>query len=320
MMQKIYGNDALLRLIRTMAERRRIPHACLLYGEKGTGRRTIARYLAMAALCEEPEKPCGKCRSCRKILHHVHPDVICVEHSGKTNGFSVETIRSVCKDSIVAPNDGEHKIYLFEDCDRMDVRPQNTLLKLTEEPLQHVLLIFTAEHKGVFLDTMLSRMMPLAVRPCTPEICEQALLAKGCSPEDAALAARVCKGNIGRAEEWLHSEKMQEMTKHIAALTLAMAKRSSYEILRILYLYEKDRRAAMEFLKLLDLQLRDAAAIRFLPDSRTGCDPDSAAELSRTLSIKRSLQLHEAVQEAYAALRANVSPKLALSALGGILG
>ncbi len=319
MMPQIYGNDAALHLIRTMARSGHMPHACLIYGEKGLGRKTLAQYLAMTALCTGTAQPCGSCSSCRKAAKGIHPDIIRVEHSGKKQGFSVDTIRAVCRDAIIVPNDGERKVYLFTDCDNMDIRAQNTLLKLTEEPPPHVLLVFTAESRNVFLETMLSRMVPLAVCPCTEEECRNALLAADCTPADAERAVQVCGGNIGRCLEWLHSEEMQTMTKHIAELTAAAAARRSYEVLRILAAYEKDRQTAAELLRLLDLQLRDALVLKYTQAHLTGCDRQSAQALSQVLTVSRAAQLHRAVQEAYDALQANVSPRLVLAALGGQL-
>ncbi len=319
MMPRIYGNDANLALIRSMAQRDHLPHACLFHGEKGRGRRTLALYFAMAALCTGGEAPCGTCSSCRKLLGGIHPDLLEVEHSGKKLGFSVETIRAICKDAIVVPNDGARKVYLFTDCDSMDVRAQNTLLKLTEEPPAHVLLLFTAAHPGVFLETMVSRMVPIAVRPCTAAECREALVSDGIEPEQAQLAAEACGGNIGRAKEWLASGSMQEMTRDIAALTEAITKRSGYEMLRILSRYEKDRHTASEFVRLLDLQLRDALVQKYNPENRIGCDGTTAAALARHLTASRSERLHRAVQDTHEALQASVSPKLALAALGGCL-
>ncbi len=319
MMPQIYGNDAALRLIRTMVRQDHIPHACLIHGEKGLGKKTLARYFAMTALCTGEEQPCGVCPSCYKALHEAHPDIIWVEHSGKKQGFSVETVRSICRDAIVAPNDGARKVYIFADCDNMDVRAQNTLLKLTEEPPPHVLLLFTAAHRNVFLETMLSRMMPLAVCPCTAEECRSALLAAECSPADAQRALETCGGNIGRCLEWLESEQMQEMTGHIAELTAAIAGRKAYEVLRILAIYEKDRQTAAEFVKLLDLQLRDALILKYSDAHLTGCDRSSAAALSQSVTASRAERMHRAIQETYDALQANVSPRLALAALGSLL-
>lgn len=326
MIPQIYGNDPVLELIRTMRERDRIPHASLLFGEKGLGRKTIARYFAMTALCTGGNAPCGECPSCRKLLQddlqdiHPHPDVMWVEHSGKKQGFSVDTVRRVCRESIVAPNDGDRKVYIFADCDRMDIRAQNTLLKLTEEPPPHVLLLFTAEHRNAFLVTMLSRMMPIAVRPCTAEECREALVTQhDCTPGDAARAAAVCGGNIGKALAWLESDAMQELTRQAAALTEAIAGRRQYEILRIFAGFETDRMQAGELLKLLDLQLRDALVMRFTQAQRSGVDADSARKLSASLTASRTRRMHDAIQNAYDALQANVSVKLALAALGGAL-
>lgn len=321
----IYGNDPVLSLIRTMAARDRIPHASLIYGERGRGRKTIARYFAMTALCTGEHAPCGACPSCRKLMQdtdtvHPHPDFIWVEHSGKKQGFSVETVRGICKDAIVAPNDGERKVYLFADCDSMDIRAQNTLLKLTEEPPPHVLLLFTAEHRNVFLETMLSRMMPLAVRPCTPEECRTALTADhGIAPADADRAVAACGGNIGMALAWLHDEGMQAMTQSIAAATNAVADGRLYDLLCILAGYEKDRIRAAEFVRLLDLQVRDAAMLRCGGTASEGCDRRSAAHLAEGLSVPRSRRMHEMLQSSYEALQANVSTKLVLAALGGSL-
>lgn len=326
MIPPIYGNDPVLALIRTMRERDRIPHAALFFGEKGMGRKTLARYFAMTALCTGEHAPCGECPSCRKILQddldevHPHPDVIWVEHSGKKLGFSVDTVRRICKDAIVAPNDGERKVYIFADCDNMDIRAQNTLLKLTEEPPPHVLLLFTAEHRNAFLVTMLSRMMPIAVRPCTPEECREALISQhDCNPGDADRAIAACGGNIGRCLQWLEDDAMQDMTAQAAALTKAIAEGEQYEILRIFAGYENDRVKAAELLRQLDLQLRDALVIRYAADSRIGTDWNSAAALAGFLTAPRARRLHEAVQDAYDAIQANVSVKLALAALGGEL-
>lgn len=318
-MNRIYGNDASLQLIRTMTAADRLPHACLLYGSKGMGRKTLARYYAMTALCTGPDAPCGTCRSCRKVMQDIHPDLIWVEHSGKRQGFSVETVRDICKDAITAPNDGSRRVYIFTDCDNMDVRPQNTLLKLTEEPPAHVLLLFTALHPQAFLETMRSRMMQIALRPCTQEECCKALTEQGCTPEDAQRAAAACGGNIGMALDWLHSESMQEMTAQAAALTRAAAGRHSYEILRILAQYEQNRQDAAEFLRLFDLQIRDALTMKYGAAAFVGCDRQSAQALSGGMTLGNAVRMHEAVQDAYEALDANVSVRLALATLGGRL-
>ena len=317
-MSAIYGNDELLAQIRTMAARGRLPHAVLFHGAHGMGRKTLARYFAKTALCTGQDAPCGQCNSCRKIDHESHPDLIIVPHSGKRGGFSVETVRGVLADAIVAPNDGARKVYLFADCDAIDPRSQNTLLKLTEEPPPHVLLVFTAEHRSVFLTTMLSRMMPLAVRPCTEAECILALEQDhGVAHADALAAAAACGGNIGTALEWLDSAPFQEVTRAAAALTEAVSAKRQYDMLRLLAGVEKDRQTAMTLLRLLDAQVRDSLALKYGQDTGLiGCDRRSAERLARTLSTRRAAAMHRAIQTAWEALQANVSPRVTLAALG----
>ncbi len=317
---KIYGNDKNLEFIRKMKQNGHLPHACLFYGEHGSGRKTLANYFAMTVLCTEQNAPCGVCRNCQKILRGVHPDLIPVEHSGKKQGFSVDTVREVCRDAIVAPNDSDRKIYLFSDCDAIGIPAQNTLLKLTEEPPEHVLLLFTAVSKSTFLETMLSRMAQIAVCPCKPEECREALLSHGCTPEEAQSAVQSTGGrNIGFALRWTEDTALQETIRQTAALTSAVAQRNQYEILRILSEFEKDRSRTEEFLHLLMLQFRDACALRSGSSFLTGCDRRSAELLAQMLTASRAVRLCEAVQKASEALHANVSIKLALASLGGSL-
>lgn len=317
----IYGNDSNLNLIQNMYQNHHIPHACLFYGEKGSGRKTLAEYFAMTVFCSEENAPCGQCRNCQKVLKGIHPDFISVEHSGKKQGFSVETVREICRDAIVAPNDSNRKIYLFADCDNISIQAQNTLLKLTEEPPEHVLLLFTSVSKSAFLGTMLSRMMQISTYPCSQEECIQALTQEHAFPlEEAKKAVSATGGrNIGLALEWLENPDWQEMTRQASALTLAVAQRNQYEILRILSGYEKDRIQAEVFLKLLLKQFRDAYALRCETSQLLGCDSSSVRILSENMTASRAIRLYQSIQNACEALQANVSVKLVLASLGGQL-
>ena len=79
----------------------------------------------------------------------MHPDVRFVEHSGKRNGFSVDTVREVCVDLASPPNEGNAKCYVFGDCDAMDTRTQNLLLKAVEEPPAYVVFYFYGNFSGI---------------------------------------------------------------------------------------------------------------------------------------------------------------------------
>ena len=133
-MAQFYGNEQIQHNLHQMLLRDRAPHGFLFYGETGLGKKTLAKRFLAELLCTGTEKPCGSCKSCKMLADGVHPDVRFVEHSGKRNGFSVDTVREVCVDLASPPNEGNAKCYVFGDCDAMDTRTQNLLLKAVEEP------------------------------------------------------------------------------------------------------------------------------------------------------------------------------------------
>ncbi len=105
-MNRIYGNDYLLSTLKNMVSRDKAAHTVMFYGEKGSGKKLLARFYTMLLLCENPieGEPCGCCTACRNIEAGYHPDVIYPEKSGKLGGYSVETAGSVASDAYVKPN------------------------------------------------------------------------------------------------------------------------------------------------------------------------------------------------------------------------
>ncbi|MBQ8725474.1 MAG: DNA polymerase III subunit delta', partial [Oscillospiraceae bacterium] len=101
----LYGNKNVRDALCRMAEGERLAQCLLFYGDKGLGKKTLALWFAQKLLCTDSgTKPCGRCKNCRNIAAGVHPDVTWVQHSGKLQGFSAETVRNVCSEAIIAPN------------------------------------------------------------------------------------------------------------------------------------------------------------------------------------------------------------------------
>ncbi len=193
----LYGNENLRSSLIIMANGDRLAQCIFFYGDKGTGKKALSRWFAQLLLCESQNAPCGHCKNCRTIQNDVHPDVVWAEHSGKLGGFSVNTVREICADAIVAPNSGDKKIYIFDDCDKMDIRSQNILLKVIEEPPAFTYFIFTAASGQALLPTILSRLIPFGVSECTEYEALQALDEMGFAKEDAKDAVACFQGNIG---------------------------------------------------------------------------------------------------------------------------
>ena len=144
-----------LRRIRRTAQAGLLGHAIIFSGPGD--RLSAARYAAAALECETPgEEPCLHCEACRKVTGQIHPDVIAV-HDTEHKELSVETVRNLKKDVYISPNEGKRKIYLFDNCDQLNARDQNVLLKIVEEGPSYAAFFFCAENSAALLPTIRSR-------------------------------------------------------------------------------------------------------------------------------------------------------------------
>lgn len=189
----LYGKDALKKRLDSAAEKGRLPHAIMFSGNEGSGRKIMARYTAQLFICKD--KACGKCAACRNIENDSHPDVIFVKKACK-NDYSSDSFRSVIRDTSVRPNNGDVKVYIFEEADTMRSDLHNVLLKLVEEPAEYLRFVFTCENPRVIPETILSRVTEFEVPDTPVSDCERFLRDNGLP--NASELAEAFAGNIGK--------------------------------------------------------------------------------------------------------------------------
>lgn len=314
---KIYGNRLLLDTVHNMSARDRTAHSFLIYGDSGLGKKTMADYIAALLVCENETGPCCACRSCTNALSHVHPDIIYAEHSGKMGGFSVETVRNICADAYIKPNNTDKKIYIFTDADNITVQAQNSLLKLIEEPPDYAYFIFTVSDRNIILETIRSRIISLAAAEVTRDETVTALTENGISEQDAREAAELFSGNIGRCLEYLQSDQMKNAVDLTKKTADCIINRDEYGTLRCLTEASADKALLKNVIEMLDRIVRDALAVRYLPDSITGCSRERAHSLSSGLTMHACEKIHEALARAHSLIDKNVNIKLIVSVLCG---
>lgn len=165
--QLLPENSTLARRLRRAAQGGALPHAIIFSGSGD--RMAAARFAAAAMECQaEGGRPCLQCRQCRKVMEDIHPDVQTVQDPDHRE-LPVDLLRSLRQDAYIRPNDGAAKVYIFPDCDALNQRDQNVLLKLVEEGPGYAAFLFCAENPGVLLPTVRSRCVELAVRPMGEE-------------------------------------------------------------------------------------------------------------------------------------------------------
>lgn len=154
MVQLPAENSILGRTVRRAAAERRLSHAVILTGQGDlTG---AARFIAAAHVCEGADRPCLRCRHCRKVLEGVHPDVVTVEDT-EHRELPVDTVRALRKDVYIRPNEAARKVYIFRDCRQLNERDQDVLLKIVEEGPPYASFLFCTESLSVLRETIRSR-------------------------------------------------------------------------------------------------------------------------------------------------------------------
>lgn len=314
---KLYSKQNLTELISSMIKRDRLCRSFLLVGEKGVGKRTAAKYMAMQILCKEGSGvPCERCRDCKMILNDAHPDVITISPSGKSQNFKADDLRPIISDASIAANEGGYKIYILPCIDKALAAAQNVLLKIFEEPPEHIIFIMTAENKQGVLETILSRAVVIGIGEADRNGCICALAEKGVSESDAAKAYDLLGGNIGKCLEYLESGS-DELFLRIKAIAAALANGDEYSLAK--ELFETDREECLKILAELSGVIADSCLIKqgakphklfFLNDSKALCDK---------LSLRRLLDMYSAVGEAAEKIKGCSNAALTMCDLGARL-
>jgi DNA polymerase-3 subunit delta' len=326
---EIIGQDRAIGSLRAAIRRGALHHAYLFAGPEGVGKGTTARLLAQAANCERQDgDACGACASCRKIARGVHPDVLLVERErdmaragrwepkgGRTpsRDIVVDQIRDLVDRRLSLRRfEGRRRVVIVDPADAMNPQAQNAILKTLEEPPPDTTLVLVSGSADALLPTVRSRCLRLAFAPLPGAFVEERLVAEGRSPDDAALAATLSGGSLGKALR-LDADAIEgrrAAVEEAAALPAGDARAWIAFARR----HGEKREKARETCELLLVWLRDVLARATggpatpLALADLSAATDSAARLGPEVAVRRI----DAVRRAAAALRHNASAPLAL--------
>lgn len=193
------GHHWAVDLLKKQLETDRISHAILITGGKGIGKFDLALKLAQAMNCQNEDKPCLVCRSCRFISENKHVDYRLLEASGRS--IKIEEIRDLIAFFSMKPFEAAHRIVLIRDFDKATGPAMDAMLKTLEEPSASSRLVLTAESEHALLPTIVSRCQILQLRPVATDLVEKTLKSRGLHPEYASLLAALSGGRISWAIE-----------------------------------------------------------------------------------------------------------------------
>lgn len=261
---KLYGKSGLKQRLDGIAAKGRLSHAVLFSGHSGIGKKTLARYTAELFLCENGA--CGSCPTCRNIENDTHPDVIFVKKQcdGK---YAIDLFREVMSSTVIRPNNGDVKVYVFEDCDTMRPEHQNALLKLIEEPADYLRFVFTCENTSVIPETVLSRVTEFEVPETPVKDCEQALLDCGVDKSKARELSEMFAGNIGKCRAVLEGGDEAALIETARKAAEALGAKDGFTLAAALS-DAKKRTDFSRVIEYLSRMIRDALAVK------SGCEAE----------------------------------------------
>src|ERR671933_785266 len=204
-MSEVVGQEPVVRTLSRAIETNRIAHAYLFSGPRGTGKTSTAKVLAMGLNCVKgpTPDPDGRCESCRTIINNSSMDVLEMDAASNRG---IDEIRDLRDRVNLAPTQGRMKVYIIDEVHMLTPEAFNALLKMLEEPPEHVVFVLATTEKHRVLPTIISRCQSFDFRRPSVETLVAKLReiseAEGIEVEPEALTviAREGRGSFRDAE------------------------------------------------------------------------------------------------------------------------
>ena len=319
--EDVVGQDHITQTLRRQVETGRTGHAYIFVGTRGTGKTTCAKILSKALNCRHPVNgdPCNECDACRGIDSGAIMDVI--EIDAASNG-GVEDIRALREAANYTPADVRKRVYILDEAHMLSTAAFPALLKILEEPPEHLVFILATTDLAKIPITILSRCQHFSFRRIMPEDIAGRLkyvagqegfaLTEGA----AGLLARLGDGSMRDAlsllDQCLPANRVDEDAV-IRAVGIMGAEdtvrlwnaAASRDTALALSLFDKSYRGGAEPISILRDLLsltRDMLMVRVAPQGSasllTGAfDAGRLAELCKTVDTGRLVAVSELLQE-----------------------
>ena len=326
-----------MRTLRRAIETDRVSHAYLFSGPRGTGKTSTAKVLAMGLNCEKgptPE-PDGTCDSCRTIVNNSSMDVLEMDAASNRG---IDEIRDLRDRVNLAPVSGRMKVYIIDEVHMLTAEAFNALLKMLEEPPEHVVFVLATTEKHKVLPTIISRCQSFDFRRPSVETLTEKLReiadAEGIEVEPAALTviAREGRGSFRDAEGLLdqlssfaEGEITTSMVRELLGsvgpealldTTHALHERRAADALRILDRLSNEGRDLGQFVGELLSHLRNLMLLPHAPEvALAGIGGDERAPLEEqasTIPTAEVVRLVEALGDSLGRIKRGGDPKLEL--------
>lgn len=318
--EKVLGHEEVVKHLKNAAAMDKVSHSYIFAGEKGSGKKLLAKLFAMTLQCEKHgDEPCLQCSSCKKAMNRNHPDIIYISHE-KPNSIGIEDIREqLISDVSIKPYTGPYKIYIVDEAEKMTIQAQNALLKTIEEPPAYAVILLLANNNTGLLPTITSRCVTLNFKPVRDEVIRKYLMEELHVPDyQADVSVAFAQGNVGKAKQIATAEDFTEMMDAAFRILRRGSDMEVYEMVDALKNLSEQKHTIYEYLDLFLVWFRDVLLFKATKEMDSLVFKDEynfIKERADKSSYEGLENIIKAIETAKARLQANVNFDLTMELL-----
>ena len=316
MFSDVIGHKEILEQLKNALSADRIANSYIFSGPAGVGKEFVAINFAKALNClSDGEDSCDKCISCRKINDSNHPDVVIIRPEGTR--LKISQMRSLQRQGSYRAMEGNCKVYIITEAEKMTAEAANSLLKTLEEPPGVMVLILLTSVYSSLLPTIRSRCQSLKFTLVPLDIIRNELVTRfGISESKAKWVALRSQGMVGKALN-LAEEEGEDVDDEISTSLLNLSQKGKASLLDIFKKAENLGKMQDPFDILLSWY-RDLLLVK------QGCSKallihsdktDELEKVARSCSDVQIEKLIRATLRTRSLIQRNINPNLALEAL-----
>lgn len=192
----LVGQDNITSVLKNQVNTGHVSHAYLFSGTRGTGKTSAAKIFARAVNCSQEYRPCNECSSCIESIEESSVDIIEID-AASNNG--VDNIRDIRERAYYQPASLKYKVYIIDEVHMLSKGAFNALLKILEEPPEHLIFILATTEPERIPSTILSRVQKFQFNRISPDIIIKRLQ-DICTWENREIEDRVLRLIISRSD------------------------------------------------------------------------------------------------------------------------